>query len=390
MPRQPGAIFDADLALLIAPGIGPATRRKLIEHFGAASRVMDASVRDLASLPGVGRLTAEAIRRALDEAQPDRERRAMLDAGAAVIMEEDEDYPVLLQAVPDRPAALWIRGEMTADDRYAIALVGSRRCTAYGREQAGRFASLLAQSGLTIVSGGALGVDGESHRGALRVGGRTLVVMGCGLARIYPREHRELFDRVVEGRGALLSEHPMDAEPMAHHFPQRNRIISGLSLGVLVIEAAKRSGALITARLAAEEHGREVMALPGRVDSPASSGCLALIRDGGAALVCDHADVLQQLDGAGHLLRGTTALRDGSDLAQSTDSLFERNLTDSQRAIIDVLAAAETQVLVDQIAARTQIPMNQLMAELTLLQIRGQVQRDHRGVRLKRPAYRDG
>jgi DNA processing protein len=171
-------------------------------------------------------------------------------------------------------------------------------------------------------------------------------------------------------------------EPMAELFPRRNRIISGLSLGVLVIEAALRSGALITARQAADEHGREVMALPGRVDSPASAGCNRMLREGWAALVTDHADVLNQLDASGHLVRGALEAA-GQDRATTAATLFDVNLSPAQSAIVDALRAAGEPLLVDQIAARTQLPMSQLMADLTLLQIRGRIARDSAGVRLK-------
>jgi DNA processing protein len=383
MARDGHEIEDATLSLLIAQGIGPVTLRKLRQRFGEDTAVRGASVSQLIGIEGVGRATAEAIRRGLDEADPHAEREAMHAGGAKLILHGDDDYPPLLTAIDDPPVGLWIRGRLEEGDRLAIAIVGSRRCTSYGREQAGRFAALLAQSGLTIVSGGALGIDGEAHRGALRVGGRTIAVLGCGLGVCYPQEHAEL----------MLSELPMNAAPLASNFPRRNRIISGLSLGVLVIEAAARSGALITARLAAEEHGREVMALPGRVDSPASAGCLKLLRDGGAGLVTDHADVLMQLEASGNLLRGALASAGVSGAAEpgtaspgeagDAATLFDTTLTAGQAAVVRALADAQGPLLPDQLAARTQRPMSELMADLTLLQIRGRIRRDHRGVTLR-------
>jgi len=208
--------------------------------------------------------------------------------------------------------------------------------------------------------------------------------MGCGLARTYPPQHKELFDRILAQDGALLSEYPMNTEPKANHFPHRNRIISGLSLGVLVVEAAKQSGALITARLAADDHGREVMALPGRVDSPASAGCLLAIREGWAALVTNHAEVLQQLDASSQLVRGALESA-GHAEASNSASLFDNQLTDSQRRIVEVFTkdAVGESLVVEQIAARTQIPLSQLQADLTLLQIRGRISKDHNGIRLR-------
>ena len=382
MPREPRDIADATLRVLLARGVGPATLSKLRTRFESDEKIVGAPAARLSDLEGIGPDTAEAIRRAIDQGDPEAERAAMADAGVRMILLGDDDYPALLAAIPRAPAALWVRGRLEPGDRLSVAIVGSRRCTAYGREQAGRFAALLAESGLTIVSGGALGIDGEAHRGALRVGGRTIVVLGCGLGRCYPPQHEELFERVVESGSAIVSPYRMAAEPRAEHFPPRNRIISGLSLGVLVIEAATRSGALITARLAAEEHGREVMAVPGRVDSPASAGCLAALREGWAALVVNHADVLNQLDASSHLVRGALEAAGHTDAATAA-TLFDETLTESQRAILETLSDAGRVVLVDQLAARTQFPLSRIMADLTLLQIRGRIERDHHGVQLR-------
>jgi DNA processing protein len=278
---------------------------------------------------------------------------------------------------------LWIRGRLDDSDLLSVAVVGARRCTAYGREQAARLSSLLGESGLTIVSGGAAGIDGEAHRAALRVGARTIAVCGCGLAVAYPPEHRELFERIVDAGGALLSEYPMTMAPLAAHFPHRNRIISGLSVGVLVIEAARRSGALITARRAAEEHGREVMALPGRVDSPASAGCLLAIREGWAALVTNHAEVLCQLDASSQLVRGAIEAAGRTDATRSA-TLFDKNLTDGQQAIVETLRNAKGPLPVDRLAAICELPLSRVLADLTLLEIRRRLSQGPDGVRLHR------
>lgn len=384
MPRLPQDIPDATMRLLLADGLGPVTLRRLREQFGDDEQVAAVPFAGLRLMKGFGEESARSLRAAIDQADPEAERRAMADAGVGLILQDDADYPALLAAIPDPPPALWVRGELREQDRLAIAVVGSRKCTAYGREQAARFATLLAQAGLTIVSGGAMGIDGEAHRGALRVGGRTIVVCGCGLATAYPAEHKDLFDKIVESGGGVISEYPMHVPPLASNFPRRNRIISGLSLGVLVIEAALRSGALITARLAAEEHHREAMALPGRVDSPASAGCLKAIKEGWAALVTDHADVLNQLDAASHLVRGALEAA-GHEKATSAATLFDGNLTEGQKKIVDALIEANDALLMDHIAARTQLPMSQIMADITLLQIRGRVKKEWDGtVRLKK------
>ncbi len=382
MARDPRHVDDATLRLLTAPGIGSATLRKMRWRFGSDDHIINAKRSELIEIKGVSNATADAIIRAIGEADPDTERKLMNDTGAKLILADDADYPVLLAAIPNPPEALYIRGRLDPEDRLAIAIVGSRRCTGYGREQAGRLSALLAQSDLTIVSGGALGIDSEAHRGALRVEGRTIAVLGCGLTNCYPPQNDQLFDRIVNSGGALITEHPMRISPLGRNFPRRNRIISGLSLGVLVIEAASRSGALITARQAAEEQGREVMALPGRVDSPASAGCLKLLQDGAAALVINHADVLGQLDACSHLVRGALQAA-GVEEASSAATLFDGNLTEGQKAIVEALNDADGPLLVDQIAARSGRSMSELMADLTLLQIRGRVDRDHHGVRLK-------
>lgn len=379
MPRTADQLSDATLRLLLADGIGPATLAKLRDHFGTDEAIVGANSAALAQISGIGSETARAILRGIDASDVKTEQNEMIDRDVRIILHGDMEYPPLLARIASPPAALWIRGELRDSDRIAIALVGSRRCSAYGREQAGRFAALLAQAGLTIVSGGAAGIDGEAHRGALRANGRTIVVAGCGLGMAYPPEHAPLFDKVVEsGGGAIVSEFPMRTPPTAGNFPRRNRIISGLSLGVLVIEAALRSGALITARLAAEEHHREVMALPGRVDSPTSSGCLKAIKEGWAALVTDHADVLHQLESTNQLIRGALEI-DGRGGSDQPNSLFDHALSEGQKAIIAALHDAGDQLLVDQLAARTQLPMSQIMADVTLLQIRGKVSKNFGG-----------
>lgn len=373
------------LRVVLAGGVGPVTLSRLRARFGSWEDIASSNVASLAEVEGIGPARAVRLRAEMDGAAIDAERDAMAARGVTLIVHGDDDYPALLAAIPDPPVALWVRGEIRPEDQAAIAIVGSRQCTAYGREQAARFAVALAQCGLTIVSGGARGIDGEAHRGALRAEGRTIVVCGHGLAYTYPPEHGEMFDRVADGRGAVISEHPMGVAPRPELFPRRNRLISGLSVGVVVIEAGRGSGALITARMAAEDHGREVMALPGRVDSPASAGCLEAIRDGWAALVTSHADVLLQIDSAGHLLKGAFARAVAVDAPgdQPAVPLSELNLTDSQRAIVSALRDAGRAMIPDDLVVATQLAPHMVLAELTVLQIRGLVARDDRGVRLR-------
>ncbi len=374
---------DALLALALTPGLGPTLTRRCLEHFGSAETVLGVSGARLAEVDGIGRGRADSIRRQLDavcrEGRVAAEREQIERLGVRLLHPDDNDYPHLLRHIPDPPPLLWMRGRLEPEDAVALAIVGSRRCTHYGREQADRFAAAAAQAGLAIVSGGAYGVDGAAHRAAMRVGGRTIAVLGAGLARPYPPRHAELFDQIASDggdHGAVLSELPMTTPPMAENFPRRNRIISGLALGVLVVEAASRSGALITARLCVEEHGRELMALPGRVDSQASAGCHKMIREGWATLVTNLADVLDALGEAGTVLKArvSTTAGDGAGSGRDAESqtALAATLSDAQRRIAE--AASEPRTL-DEIAAWTELPVPQVRAELTMLEIRGTIRR---------------
>jgi DNA processing protein len=375
---------DALLALTLSEGFGQATIQRCIDAFGGADAALGASVHSLAGLDQVGAQRARKLRSALDQTlrngvvQTEREH---IDAhGVHLIGLNDEAYPRLLKHIPDPPALLWVRGRMIEEDALGLGIVGSRRCTHYGREQADRFASLCAQSGLCIVSGGARGIDGAAHRAALRAGGRTIAVIGSGLAQPYPNDHKDLFDEIAhpgagddpgagEGHGAVVSEFPMMTPPNAQNFPRRNRIISGLSLGVLVIEAATRSGALITARLAVEEHHRELMAVPGRVDAQSSAGCHKIIREGWATLVTSPADVLDALGEAGQMLKaGLRREEPGGDQAPPKDI----GLTDPQRKILEAMSGSSS---LDQLVARTGLLIQNVQAELTMLEVRGAVRR---------------
>ncbi|MCA9310679.1 MAG: DNA-processing protein DprA, partial [Phycisphaerales bacterium] len=255
-----------------------------------------------------------------------------------------------------------------------VAIVGSRRCTAYGVEQAERFAGALVSAGLTIVSGGARGVDTAAHRAALRARGHTIAILGCGLARCYPPENRALFDDIVAAGGAVVSELPLRTEPAAANFPARNRIISGMSLGVIAIEAPERSGALITARIAIEEHGREVFAVPGRIDSPASRGVNRLIREGGAALVTGPRDVIDDLRTvAEHLHTGTHVARYGPPDRETArvESVPASQrvlppLSEVQRWILGCVQAPRT---VHELLELASVPPEEVLPEITTLEL---------------------
>lgn len=384
------------VALTLIPGLGPVRIARLIESFGSFDRIVRASPAELARVPGIGPATARTLLASVRDADAttDRELSAITDAGARVVTLADHGYPPLLRAIPGAPPVLSVRGELRAHDRdrYTVAMVGSRRSTHYGIEQSARFAGALARSGLCVVSGGARGIDTAAHRGAIDHGGRTIAVLGCGIARAYPPENKDLFDRIADGNGAVVSELPAHTGPNAENFPARNRIISGLSLGVLVIEAGRKSGALITASHASDDHGREVMGLPGRVDSPASEGTHDLLRQG-AHLVCEPADVIAVLEGhARHLHAGThDAMTNDPTLdpglfgtpgaadTSSAPGLEVGGLTEPQRALLGALDEPRTP---DELADRCGLEPGRVRAELTMLEIGGRVARA--GIRFHR------
>ncbi len=240
---------------------------------------------------------------------PAVERQRMAACGAGLVLPSDRDWPTALSIGEDAPKGLWVRGSMLALERPCVAIVGSRRASAYGMDVASRLAVDLAEAGFTVVSGAARGIDGAAHRGALRAIGLTCAVVGSGLAVPYPPEHANLLAALVDAGGCVLSELPCDAEPLPHHFPRRNRIIAGLCVGVVVVEAGLSSGAMITARLAADGDQREVMAVPGRVDTPGAAGCHRMIREGWATLVTNAAEVIQALGGASAVMTAMAATR---------------------------------------------------------------------------------
>jgi DNA processing protein len=279
------------LGFNLVRGIGPVRLRRLIHAFGDVQSAWRASEADLRALEMNRRALSNflKVRRAtdLDQLVTDLER-----AGVWALSWESPDYPALLAQIPDPPPVLYIRGELTHEDAWAVAMVGTRKATPYGREVARRLAGELARNGVTVVSGLARGIDGIAHRTALEAGGRTIAVLGSGLDVIYPGEHRGLAREIAQ-HGAVVSDYPLGTQPEGINFPPRNRIISGLSLGTIVIEAGFRSGALITADFALD-HGREVFAVPGSILSPGSAGCNRLLRDG-AHVLTEARDVLEVL-----------------------------------------------------------------------------------------------
>ncbi|MDX2118696.1 MAG: DNA-processing protein DprA [Planctomycetota bacterium] len=390
------------LRLTATPDLGPVRIAKLLAFFGSATAALRAAPDDIARVCGVGSAKAHAICAAFaDSLALAHEELARCDAeGVALLALNDAAYPELLRQIPAAPPLLYLKGTPHERDRFAVAIVGSRRCTQYGIEQAERFAGVLARAGITIVSGGARGIDTAAHRGALKNGGRTIAVMGCGLSHTYPPENAPLFADIVAGRGMIVSEIPMHVAPDSMNFPARNRIISGMSLGVLVIEAAKQSGALITARLAIDEHNREVFALPGRVDSPASEGSLELLRAGEAHVVVTPDDVIRILESPARKAAAGVPLT----LAPTSDAPTTAAPDGEAPGLFDTRPALEIQAkpaapapsgdaakildhlveprTVDELLALTGLSAPALRTQLTLLEVQRRVVRD--GTMLKR------
>jgi len=354
----------ASLRLHLAEGVGPVIYWRLVEAFGGPVQAVRVGPAGWRKIEGIGPKTVEGLQ-AVSPEQVDQELELAGRRGVKIITAHDDDYPKPLRNIHACPPVLYVLGDIKATDVIALAVVGSRRCTHYGLEQANRFGQLLGRSGITVVSGGARGIDSAAHRGALDAGGRTIAVMGCGLGELYPAENIELFERIAaEQRGAIVSELPMRTSVLAGNFPTRNRIISGLSLGVLIVEAAKKSGSLITARQASEQ-GRDVFAIPGRVDSPLSQGTNDLIRDG-AILVQHLDDILEHLGELGsRLTQANEQDRQAASLA--TPSGLDR----VELAILEALSDGSANM--DELIRRTEIPSAQVAAGMTMLTLKGLV-----------------
>ncbi len=352
------------LRLSQAKNIGPVCTRKLIDHFGTIDAVFTASIRELERVEGVGRYRAEAIFQARQAEDAVHEIERATELGVRIICCEDGDYPAILNHIPDPPVCLYVRGQLADEDGLAIAIVGSRKCSHYGLEQAERFGAALANAGFTIVSGLARGADAAGHRGALSVGGRTIGVLGCGLAHMYPAEHADLADHMANN-GAVISELPIDTSPEPKNFPPRNRIIVGMSLGVLVIEAGERSGAKISARLACE-YNREAFAIPGLLTNPFAAGTNGLIRDGHAKLVTCVEDILDELGEAGQLMKPSI------EHAANEPTLFDTpapQLDDNEKKLWSVIGDVETTL--EHIVDHADLTPAQVAATLTKLQLKG-------------------
>jgi len=361
------------LRLQLAADVGPVLLRKLLAHFGSLNEVLGASAARLADVNGIGSRRAAAILEARQDESVETEIARAASCGLRIVCPEDPDYPKPLLNIPDPPICLYIRGNIEPPDGVSIAIVGSRLCSHYGREQAVRFGELLGGAGFTVVSGLARGIDGHAHRGALKAGGRSIAVLGNGLASVYPPEHKPLAEQIAAS-GAVVSELPIDTSPLSSNFPRRNRIIVGLALGVIVIEAGRRSGALITARLASE-YNREVFAVPGAIDRPEySAGVNALIRDGGAKLVTGLEDVLEELAAVGEIMGRHSGPGDARESQQESPTVKTTvQLTRDERAVLDAIGDGLEDV--DLIASANELEASRVATILTALELKGLVQR---------------
>ncbi len=362
------------VALNMVRGIGPRTANQLVNRFKTPSQVFVAGRRELE----LNRISDDSIAELHDSnilgrANDEIERVEQL--GGTITVLQDENYPRMLRELYDPPIVLYSRGNLgSALARPCLAIVGSRRASTYGINTAERLARDLASRGMTIVSGLARGIDAAAHRGALAASGRTVAVMGTGLESVYPREHKRLADEIL-AEGAIVTEFPLGTPPLSQNFPYRNRVLSGLSLGVIVVEAAEHSGSLITARLASEQ-GRDVFAVPGQITSPNAFGPNCLIRDG-ARLVGCWQDVVEELPRALRELilgdeRGTKSAR-----GPIQPLLQSEPLSDEEERVLALLAT-DTAAYIDDLIERSGLRPPELMNALLGLEMKDRI-RELRG-----------
>ena len=353
---------ESFIRLSLVNGVGPRLLAGLVDHFGSADAALKATLSQLGQVSRIGPKLSTLIR---DSSQNDIAERVFQhcnEHNVQIIIAGDPEFPRLLAELPDPPVMLFVRGAFQKTDQLSIAMVGTRHCTHYGRTMAERISKSLARYGITIVSGLARGIDAICHRGAIEANGRTIAVLGSSVTDIYPPEHKELAEQIVE-HGVLISEtHPF-SKPKAGVFPQRNRIISGLSLGTIVVEAADRSGSLITARHAGEQ-GRDLFAVPGAATSRMSRGCNQLIRDG-AILIQDAEDVIEHL--------GPLVEKANLGVGNVVLHAVELQLNEIESAVLQAIDCTPTDI--DQVITTSKLPVPRVLSTLSVLEMRGLIQR---------------
>ncbi|NNJ26773.1 DNA-processing protein DprA [Alienimonas chondri] len=369
----------AAVRLNLTPGVGPRTAEVLCGTFGSPAAVFAAPDDQLRRVSGIGAKVVGALRRTSERTAEEELRRAA-DAGVTVLHLGGPGYPPLLAEIPTAPRVLYVRGTLLPGDAAAIGMVGSRRCSSYGTRTAGSLARSLARAGLTVVSGMALGIDAAAHRGALEAGGRTLAVTATGMDTVYPPQHRDLAEEIA-AQGAIVTEFPMGQAPTRGLFPQRNRVIAGLSLGTILVEAGRKSGALHTVRHALEQN-REVFAVPGRIDD-GCDGCLDALRDG-ATLIRDADDVLADLGSEWKRPAPTPQLFPTPESGDSRESAAAAEpLREAPRSLSEVEAAVFAAVPADAVSVETvmesdaaaQFGPGKVLAALTTLEMKRVVRR---------------
>ncbi len=351
-----------EILLTMVEGVGSLTFKRLYDHFGDCREILSAPIEHLQAVGGIGPKIAAKIASARETLNVDGLlelcRREKID----IVSQRDERYPALLKLIHDPPQILYVKGTLTPQDELAFAVIGTRAMTPYGRKLATELTRGLVQYGITIISGLAKGIDGVAHRAALEMGGRTLAVLGGGISRLYPKAHAELAERIVEN-GALVSEYHPLMEPNQGTFPQRNRIVAGMSIGVLVVEAPRKSGAMITARLAYEQ-GRDLFAVPGNADSASSGGCNQLIRDG-AVLVESVDDILESLGPLFKPVRDPGSLVGGNPVVEELRHPGEFQLNEIELAVLRQIGTAPTSL--EQIARLSELDPHQVQVALNVL-----------------------
>lgn len=351
---------EATIALNMLPKIGPIRVRRLLDRFDSAEKILQADARSLLSVNGIGNETAEIIRDWENLIDLTQELNEVKKRGLSVVTQDDAEYPDALRQTYDPPLALYVWGDLSEADRHALAIVGSRKTSIYGTQAARQFAFQLASSGMTIVSGLARGIDTHAHEGAIAAkNGRTIAVIGSGLGQVYPPENMGLAESIAAGRGAVISEFPLNTPPSKKTFPMRNRIVAAWSQAVLVVECPEWSGARITANLAGEM-GKTIYAVPGQIDRPTSAGCNALIREG-AILVTGGHDILDDM-----------AMLPLEQTAEKNDhKLIQPELEGVEQQIYAALE--NDSLLMDELLSITGLALPEINATLLKLEIMGLV-----------------
>jgi DNA processing protein len=349
---------EALVALNLIEHVGPVRVRQLLEYFGDATAILAASRRELLQVRNIGEEVAQAIVSWEKTIDLSAELKRIADFGCRIVTQADAEYPELLRQIYDPPVVLYVRGELLPKDKNSVALVGSRLTTHYGIEMARKLAYQLAYLGVTVVSGGARGIDSAAHQGALSGKGRTIAVLGTGINLIWPAENKELFERVT-ANGALITQFPFNRPGDKQSFPIRNRIVAGMTLGTVVVEANLTSGALITANFATE-YGRQVFAVPGRIDSPRSKGCHDLIKKG--AKLCEGVeDILSEFE---YLFPPSNK----PPSAAETGVLPAIELSENEQKVYDALSNEE--IGIDDVIRKSGLPPSAVSVALLSLEMK--------------------